>query len=61
MQQQVDILCIRYTDAMPMYIVYYVIAESIKYDGDGAFTIAEYGSADGGTSMFVMRDCIGKE
>ncbi len=36
-----------------------VFPESIPFPGDGVFTIADYGAADGGTSMLLMRDCIG--
>ncbi len=35
------------------------IAGSIPFRGDSVFTIADYGTADGGTSMLLMRECIG--
>ncbi len=41
-------LCIAFTETVPFTA------------NVGAFTIADYGAADGGTSMFLIRDCIGK-
>ena len=40
----------------------FIVSESIPFDpkSNGAFTIADFGTADGGTSMPLMSQIIGK-
>ena len=41
------------------YWVVFIPANIQFSSSDGAFTIADYGTADGGTSMVLIRECIG--